>query len=159
MPSRVPGRVVRRLRGDRGATAVEFAIVLPIALLLIATVLLFALRMTYAALADHAARVGLKKATIRTSQGYPSDAAVRTTVDGLFAADLLGTPTSFTVTRTLLADSRPGQGDPIRVQVAYTVPGFSAASVLVPELGPFKGLRASLQDLGTVTRTADGRSE
>lgn len=142
----------RRLRGDSGATAVEFALVVPVALLLLGSILVFALHMTYAALADHAARVGLKKAVIRTSQGYPSDAAVRTTVDNLFANSLLGDPTSLTVERQ---DDRVAQGDTVRVTVVYTVPAVRRATGLVP----FDGLRDSLRQLAVITRVADGRAE
>lgn len=142
----------RRLRGDTGATAVEFALVVPVALLLMGSILVFALHMTYAALADHAARVGLKKAVLRTSQGYPSEGAVRTTVDDLFANSLLGDPTSLQVERQ---DGTVAQGDTVKVTVVYTVPAVRTASGLVP----FAGLRESLRKLATVTRVADGRAE
>ena len=146
----------RRARGDRGAAAVEFALVVPIALVVVAAILLFGLHMTYAALADHSARVALKTASLRTSGGYPSESAVRTKVDGLFAADLLGGPTSFTLSRQ---KTPVAQGDTVSVRVVYRVPAVQAASGLVPDIAPFKGLRASLQRLGSVTRRAEGRAE
>lgn len=141
-----------RLRGDRGATAVEFALVVPVALLLIGSILVFALHMTYAALADHAARVALKKAVIRTSAGYPTDAQVRQTTDDLFPNGLLGDPTSVTVVRE---DDTVAQGDTVHVTVVYRVPAIRTAVGLVP----FADLRDSLRKLATVTRVADGRSE
>jgi Flp pilus assembly protein TadG len=146
----------RRTRGDRGATSVEFALMLPVALLLIGSIVVLALHMTYAALADHAARVGLKKAVIRTSAGYPTDAAVRTTVDGLFGSDLLGGPQSLTVTRQ---DGIPAQGDTVRVTVVYQVPAVSKAAALVPDAPIFDGVRAGMERLAVIRRVAEGRSE
>ena len=135
----------------------EFALVYPIAIVVIGAIVLFGLHMTYAALADHAARVALKTASIRTVQGYPSESAVRTKVDGLFASDLLGGPREFSMTRT--SGARVMQGDPVSVRVEYRVPAIQAASRLIPRVKPFTGLRESLQSLASVTRRAEGRAE
>lgn len=130
---------------------------MPVALILIATITVFALHMTYAALADHAARVGLKKATIRTSAGYPTQAGVETTVDGLFANDLLGDPTEVSLVREGAATVL--QGDPVTVSVTYTLPAVAAAAGLVAGIEVFGDFSDALFDLSTVTRTARGRSE
>ena len=144
----------RRSRDDRGATAVEFALVVPLALLLIGSIVTFALHMTYSALADHAARVALKKAVIRTSAGYPTEAQVRQTAADLFAAGLLGSPTDLDMTRG--GGTAPvGQGDTVTIRVTYDLPAVRSAAGLVP----FAGLRDRLVDLATVSRTAEGRAE
>lgn len=144
---------------DRGATAVEFALVVPVALMLIGTIFVFAMYMTYAALADHAARIGLDRAVIRTSVGYATEGEVKTTVDALFPNDLLGDPTDVKLTRQTIPASRASgkiaQGDTIRVLVRYNVPVVQTASGIIP----FDGLRAKLKALGTVSRVAEGRAE
>lgn len=151
-PRRTRGRR-RRVRGDdRGATALEFALVAPIAILVIATLTTFALHMTYSALADHTARVGLQKGVLRMSTGYATEAEVKASIESVFAGNVLGNPDTVQLVRQ---DAVPGQGDTVRVRVTYTVAPVDAAAGLAPP-GP---LRDVLRQLATITRTAEGRAE
>lgn len=66
-----------RLRGDHGVTAVEFALVAPLVIVLILGLLATAFRVTALAVADNAARKAVRTATLRsaftyTTSGYPS---------------------------------------------------------------------------------------
>ena len=147
---------------DAGATTVEFALVLPVMLILISGVLSFGLAMTYAGLAEYGASVGLRKAVIRTSGGYPGDAVVRTTI-GDALSGLLPTPTNTDVLTRNAGDraARTGrtrslaQGDRVTVRVVYTVPGVTAALGLLPD----SGFQDAMIGLATVERTAVGRLE
>lgn len=151
----------RRIRSrDAGATSVEFALVLPLFLTLIAGVLVFGLAMFYAGLAEHAARTGLRKAVIRTSTGYPGAAAVRSTINTSLAG-LLPDPTNSNATLVVrdpvdaAVNPRGAQGDRVTVTVEYDLPAVGAALRLIPD----NALRAAMADLATVERTAEGRLE
>ncbi len=144
-----------RCQGDRGTTAVETALVLPVVLLLLGGTLTFALHAVYAGLADYAVREGLRTATVHPQVGGFADVAkVRSTVTGLFPSDLLGPPQSVLL-RTVTTTGSPGQGDLVQVEVTYVVPGIATAADLVPGTG----LKSALASLATITRTASGRRE
>ncbi len=148
-----------RLRGDdEGATAVEMAMVLLPVLLLLGGTLTFALHLTYAGLADHAAREGLRTATVHHVDGFADLKDVADAVDGLFPSDLLGSPSVLTL-RTIGSTSADGQGDLVQVTVTYQVPGISTAADLVPDFIPGNSLKSALASLATITRTASGRRE
>jgi Flp pilus assembly protein TadG len=146
--------MTERTRHDAGATAVEFAIVLPLLLTLIGSLLALGLHMTYAALAQHAANIGLRTAVVPTAGGgYPSDAQVRARL-----ASSLGGVLPAPQPEPVLDDPATGsrrQGDPLTVRVTYQVPVVSAAARLVP----VPGLRSAFDALGSVTGTARGRRE
>jgi len=154
---RSPGR---EADSDRGTTSVEFAIVLPVLLTLIGGVMVFALAMVYSGLAEHAARIGLRTALIRTSAGYASAADVRTTVNAALSG-VMPNPSnndSTLLVRDLVdvANSTVGaQGDRVTVRVDYEIPVVSSALSLIPD----DGLRTKMAGLATITRTAEGRLE
>jgi len=147
------------VQSDRGTTSVEFAIVLPVLLTLIGGVMVLALAMVYSGLAEHAARIGLREAVIRTSGGYPEEARVREFVDkslGTFMpAPLNNRPLLVRDPGDVAKSVRKIQGDRITVRVEYEIPVVSSALGLIPDAG----LRAKMADLATITRTAKGRLE
>ena len=143
-----------RWREDRGSTAVETALVLPVALTILAGTLVFALHLVYAGLAEHAARSGLHRATVHSVGGFADTATIKQHVDDLFPAALLGKPKLLEITTTSPA-ATPGQGDLVQISVTYVVPGISTASDLLPNAA----LKNTLRSLATITRTASGRRE
>lgn len=145
--------MTRRLRGDSGATAVEVALVLPILLLLLGGVLSLGLHMTYSALAGHTAEVALRKATIRTSTGYPTQAQVDSSVRAMPLTDVLGDPSEPVSLQVVSPTGRQRQGDRVTVTVAYDVPALRAAA------GAVYGLRTVFERLATIERTVQGRLE
>ncbi|MCU1693560.1 MAG: hypothetical protein JWM64_2651 [Frankiales bacterium] len=156
------------LRRDRGATTVEAALVLPLALALLGGILLFGLRLTYAALADHAAAVGLRTATLRgttsylddvtgNTSRYPNKAKVTTSVTGLFGG-VLGSPTSVALGVPSVTKK---QGVAVQLTLTYDVPAVHAAADLVDGvLSLLAGHAVDLgTPLGTVTASKTGRLE
>lgn len=156
---------MRRRRGDDGATTVETALVLPVALVLLAGVLLFALRATYTALADHAVAVGLRTATLRGTttyvddvtglqSRYPNQARVASVTGGLLGG-LLGPPSTVQLTvRSVRTSQTKQQGDEVSLTLTYDLPAVQAAARLVPFAGD-----SLATGLGTVTASASGRLE
>lgn len=145
--------MTRRSRDDRGATAVETAIVLPVTLALLAGVFVFGLHMAYAGIADHAARVGLRTASVRTGRTYASQTDVENKIKGLAPSSFMGNPTS--VVLSSVNPGTPGQGDEVSVSVTYDVPGLVSAINLLPT----KDLRDAFAGFAVITRTASGRKE
>jgi Flp pilus assembly protein TadG len=143
----------RRVRGDTGATAVEVALVLPVLLLLLGGVLAFGLHLTYSALAGHTAEVALRKATLRTSTGYPTAAQVDASVRAMPLTNLLGDPSAPVELTVVSTTGRQRQGDRVTVTVSYDVPALRAAA------GAVFGLRGVFERLATIERTVDGRLE
>ncbi len=145
--------MTRRLRGDEGATAVETALVLPLLLLVLGGVLVLGLHATYAALAGHAAEVALRKATLRTSAGYPTAAAVDASVRSLAVSSALGTPSAPVEVDVTSTTARRRQGDRVTVTVTYDVAAIRTAGSWLPLVGP------ALGGLARIERTVEGRLE
>jgi Flp pilus assembly protein TadG len=163
---------VRRRRArhvDRGAVAVEFALVFPLAALLLAFLIAVGLRVFWSALADNVARAAARYAAVANSQGhYPQGNAPVDTMQSVTAhaatayQGVLGNPQSVTGSDCTSAgtgntdenacDGLPltsafqctREGDLIAVRVQYHVP-------LIGALG--------LSDFATVTHVARARCE
>lgn len=125
----------RRLRRDRGAAVVEFALVLPFFLVLIGFLLWGALYTTYTALAEHAALATEHAAILRQLDGAflncptfdPTSSACKTLQNTASAADLgLLPPPSVTAVQTTQGN-QPAPGDVVTVTVSYaSLPGLDA---------------------------------
>lgn len=141
----VQPRLARSGRHDRGAAALETALVVPVVLLLTGAVLLMGLRTVYASLAEHSARVAARHATIRQPT-YPTEAQVEDAAANAVPAGLLGRPA--------VRYDRPGvlrQGQRVVVTVRYDVPVLRFADLLVPGV--------DMSRLAVIERTATGRLE
>ncbi|MEO7443618.1 MAG: TadE family protein [Acidimicrobiales bacterium] len=149
-----------RLRRQRGAVALEFALVFPVALTLLAGIMYLGLHATYSGLAEHGVRNAARYGGIRSlaSGTYPTDAEI--TTGGAKVDVLLGTPMSVVVSRrggsgssnlacvVSGAGRRCGDGDVITVTARYN------AGALTPLIS-LMGIAGD----GTITRTATARFE
>lgn len=138
-------------RDDKGATAVEFALIAPVALFLIGAVLTFGFYGVFNAIAQNAVREAARFAAVPADPYagvYPDDGAIYARLVSE-APSVMGAPTSFTVTR--LGGSVPGNGDIVTVTATYDT----------PVLGALEGLLqgAGLGGLTEITRTASARME
>lgn len=167
-----------RLRGslrrdDGGAVTVEFALVFPLALLLIGALLSFGLRSLWQAGAGYTARDLARYASIAClggtvnptypdmpltavtscSGGTPQTLAQRANGE---LGGWIGTPTSVTSVATNGTD-RPHVGDLVSVTVTYRVPGVTALTGFVNAIPGLGSL--DLTPLATVSATATARRE
>jgi Flp pilus assembly protein TadG len=117
----------RFLPAERGASAVELALVLPILMSVLGIVLTTGLRMVYVGLAEHEARTVVRTASIRTtsssSSPYPDNtAANRLALCGQGAISLPGTTFSPSTGCVITKDpnvSSPSEGDLVTVTLTY----------------------------------------
>lgn len=144
----------RHRRDDTGATAVEFAFVFPIALALLAVVLTFGLRTLYSGLAEHAARVVARSATLQGPNGYPTDAAIQARLMGFYDSALIADPQSVLVQRP--GTGPQGQGRQITITITYDVPVVGDVGRLASVL---PGLGDALASLSVITATSTARLE
>jgi Flp pilus assembly protein TadG len=135
---------MRRPREDEGATALEFALVAPIVLVLVFAVIYAGMYFFYAAVADHVARVVAHDASIPNHHVYPSTDDERAVAEDA-AGSLLPAPTSVALSPTPSA----AEGNELTVTVTYDLPGLSAIGGLMP----------FLPTSGTLTRTVTVRYE
>jgi Flp pilus assembly pilin Flp len=168
---------------DEGATAVEFALVLPLAVLILAFVTAAGMRVFWAALSDNATRAAAHYASLQNFKGcYPVRdnsvgglSSVKSNTAGAYGG-MLGTPTmtitnSGGVTTKALCYGgndyngatfpsgweRCGrEGDVITVTTTYHVPGLSGLQSLVNGAS-FGSLNVT--GLASVTHTATARCE
>ena len=143
-----------RQRDERGATAVEFALVAPIVLMFILFTMYGGFAVFYGAVADHVARTVARQVSIPTSsdgmsypdQGSSGQATVRADANKA-AGTLLPNPDSVTVTS---ARPQAGPGDEVTVTVTYKPSA----------LGFLKGVMWFLPGgKDQITRTATARRE
>ncbi|MBI3648337.1 MAG: pilus assembly protein [Actinobacteria bacterium] len=99
---------MRRARSERGSAAVEFALVLPLLLVVALALVEVGLLARDRLLVEAAARAGARAAAVETDEGAIRDEAVAA-APGLDATEL-----TLTIAR---AGSR---GDPVTVTIAYT---------------------------------------
>jgi Flp pilus assembly protein TadG len=139
-------------RRDEGATAVEFAIVLPVVLTTVFFALYGAMFFYYSAVADHVARSVARQVSIpiaQTGSGYPDASAATVLNDARAdAGGLIAAPTSAVATSSG-ATSTPQEGDLVTVTVTYQLPVLSQLASVVP------GLSA----ISTITRSATERRQ
>lgn len=143
---RRPGRDT----GDDGATAVEFALVLPVLLAVVLMTLYGGLYLYYAAVAEHVARVAARDATLPVSgtSTYPSDSQISTTAKST-GHSLIPDPTAVSVTSTP-ANDPPREGDEVTVSVTYELPAVRAVA---------RALWFLPAPTASITRTATERRE
>lgn len=144
-------RSLRNGKRDEGATAIEFALVLPVLLAIVLFTLYGALYLYYAAVAEHVARSAVRDATLPTqgNSTYPSDSAVYTAAKDAGSA-LMPDPTSVQVTEPSDASNPPREGDPVTVTVTYQLPAVATVA---------RALWFLPTPTSTITRTATGRRE
>lgn len=163
-------------RDDRGAVAVEFALVFPLAVVMIGFLTALGLRVFWAALADNATRSAVHYASIaNTARHYPKGNA---TVDGMKSVSsqaggaYSGVLGSATVTGSVCSDPVEANCDPsvlplaanfqcdksgnlITVEVTYQVPGLSGLQGLINAIPG----APDVTQLATVTNIATARCE
>lgn len=144
---------MRRLRlGEGGATAVEFALLVPALMLFIGLLLFGGLYALYANTIDHAASEAARYASIRqgnsSSSPYPDQTGIE---DEVNAEVLPGFVPDATVTLTSASDV-PNEGDRVTVTVTVTdLPVLSVASRFLSVVG--------LSGFDDITRTASARRQ
>jgi hypothetical protein len=126
-------RLARRLRSERGQSAVEFALVVPFLCLIIVAILHFGKVMNYWLDLNHVASEGARKAAVNT---YGTDAEYDTYIRGRLETGELrtGGTTSIPAASTIAVCLPEGSdvGDPVTVQVAagYGLPFIGATITL-----------------------------
>jgi len=121
-------------RDDRGAAAVEFALVLPMLMLLVLGIVQFGLIFTQWLEMEHAAREGARWGSL----GYDSTAIV-SKVEAAAPA-LQSANMTITVTPTRPADF---PGDPVTVTIYYKTPVLPLIGPLLGQRGPTMQLEAT----------------
>lgn len=118
-----------RRRNDVGATAIELALVLPVALTLIVVVLYLGMYFFYAATAEHVARAVGRDASIPSHHVYPSQSDEMTVAENA-AWGLKMKPTAISLTPVPAV----GEGNALTVTVTYRLPGLAKVGQLLPFL-------------------------
>ena len=129
-----------RLRDESGATAVEFALVVPVFLTIVAMIVVVALRMVYAGLAENEARSMARTASMRTSalstSPYPdATAAARLTLCGNGALPIAGAAYSAATDCTftdLKKGSTAAEGDIVKVTLTYRITAIDGLTSWLP---------------------------
>lgn len=136
-------------RDEKGATAVEFAIVFPLALLFIGVLLFLGLRGLAAAVANDAARDGARYASMRSSNNapFPSDSDIASYVADEETPSWLPAPT------VVVTSDGDGGGSQVTVTVTYENIGFLAAA------GSFLEAVGVTDSADDVSKTATVRRE
>ncbi|HVW80083.1 MAG TPA: TadE/TadG family type IV pilus assembly protein [Mycobacteriales bacterium] len=154
-PLRRLGAAARR---DEGATALEFAIVLPVVLSVVFFALYGAMYFFYGAVADHVARTVVREVSIPVTgnSNYPDidcqsgSTCTAVTADANSAAgSLLPNPSSAVPTWNPDNGQPPQQGDLVTVTVTYKLPLLDQLASVIP------GLSA----IDTMTRSASERRQ
>jgi hypothetical protein len=161
---------------DRGAVAVEFALVFPLAVMMLAFLAAIGMRVLWGSLADNATRAATRYASVPNYAGqYPhSDASsngmqsVTSTASGAYggmlggatvmgsvcsAADESNCEPSVLALNSSFQCDRPGHL--VTVQVSYHVPGLSGLQGLINAIPGAPDVTA----LDTVTNVARARCE
>jgi Flp pilus assembly protein TadG len=138
-------------RSERGATAVEFALIAPLVLFLIGALLALGFYGVFNAIVQNAVREAARFAAVPVdpyADLYPSEDAVRAHLVAE-APSVMGSPSSFALRRT--GGSSPGNGDIVTVTVTYRTPVLSSIKGLLQGAG--------LGGLIEISRSASARME
>jgi Flp pilus assembly protein TadG len=138
-------------RSERGAMAVEFALIAPLVLFLIGALLALGFYGVFNAIVQNAVREAARFAAVPVdpyADLYPSEDAVRAHLVAE-APSVMGSPSSFALTRT--GGSSPGNGDIVTVTVTYRTPVLSSIKGLLQGAG--------LGGLIEISRSASARME
>jgi Flp pilus assembly protein TadG len=142
-------RRVSYRHNDEGATAVEFAIVLPVVVTVCFFALYGAMFFFYGAVADHVARTVARQVSIPTGQSgspYPDASPATVVTDAKSAAGaLLPDPTSAVAASTPAAGS-PAQGDLVTVTVTYKLPLLSNLAAIIPGMSAIDSISRSASE-------------
>lgn len=104
------------IKSERGAAAVEFALLLPILVLLVIGIMQFGILFNYYISITHAAREGVRWAALEN----PESTVKQKTIAAAPSLNPLLTESNITVSNP--APTIENQGDPVTVTVSYTVP-------------------------------------
>ena len=114
----------KKAKRQEGASAVEFAIILPLLLILVFGIIEFSILFYDKAMITNASREGAREGIVYDYDpdgglNHPDDAEIGATVDQYVQNHLISFGSSSVVTTTI---TRPGDapGDPLTVRVAYT---------------------------------------
>lgn len=134
-------------RGEHGAVALEFVLVLPFTLLIIGMLLVTGLRAVYAGLAEAEVREAARTASIRkgfsTTAPYPTENEICDSVDlPVPGTTLASPPDGCRVINQPNLGSDQGVGDIVTVELTYNLDALDW-------LDPF-----SIEGFDTVTRSA-----
>jgi Flp pilus assembly protein TadG len=136
---------------DEGATAVEFALVLPVIVVVSFFALYGAMFFFYSAVADHVARSVVRQVSIPTGQSgsaYPDASAATVVTDAKDAAGgLLPDPTTAVATSSPTGSAQPG--DLVTITVTYKLPVLASISSVIP----------GFSSITTITRSASERRQ
>jgi Flp pilus assembly protein TadG len=138
-------------RRDEGATALEFAIVLPVVLAVVFFALYGAMYFFYGAIADHVARTVVRQVSIPISGNtdYPDLHSGMVLADAKAAAGtLIPNPTTVT-TSSLPSIGAPAEGDFVTVTVTYKLPVLDQLASMIP----------GMSSIDTITRSASERRQ
>jgi Flp pilus assembly protein TadG len=108
----------------RGSTMVEFALVLPVIVLILLSLIEFSIILYDKAVIDDASRKGARYGTMLNSLNYPTTATVVTYTTNYTSGKLINfsnTPVTVTATQS---SATPQFGDTLTVTVQYTYSGF-----------------------------------
>lgn len=136
---------------DRGATAIEFALVFPVLLAIVLMTLYGGFYLYYAAVAEHVARDAVRDATLPVAGNstYPTTADVYATANNT-GSSLIPAPTSVQIDAPAGASDPPREGDEVTVAVTYDLPVVKAVA---------RALWFLPSPPTSITRVASGRRE
>ncbi len=146
---------MKRRQSERGTVALEFALLLPVVLLLVGTMIITGMRGVYSALAVHEARIAAREASIRkdqsTSLRYPSSSPYPSETDICNPSERsLAFPGSILIqceVRNLSKNLSQGDGDVVTVTLTYELRPLTA-------LANFVASSFSAADLAILTQRA-----
>ncbi|HVV77571.1 MAG TPA: TadE/TadG family type IV pilus assembly protein [Mycobacteriales bacterium] len=136
-------------RDDEGATALEFALVLPVVVAVCFFAIYGAMFFFYSAVADHVARTVARQVSIPTTNSgttYPDSSAATVLSDAKSAAGTLIPNPTTAVATSLPSSGTPEQGDLVTVTVTYKLPLLSGLGGLVPGLSSIDSISRSASE-------------
>lgn len=150
-------------RRQRGAQAVEFALVLPFFLVLLMLIIDFGFLVFNKAVITNASREAARAGSLLSASAWSSadvasvacnytKSALITTSQGTHTASCSGTADPVIAVSNLNGRLSPQMGDPIRVQVSYPYQGL-LKSLLAPTAGETSG-RQTLESVWTLTASS-----